>query len=171
MKTRLRGLARRLATRTGPSDVDASLPDGPQEPIVSLTFDDGLASHRIAPEPRCTGPQGHLLRPQRTRRTQRTPGLGRPARTREPGLRDRRPHEQSLASAGADGERCAPRNRVRPACSPQARPQPLTFAYPFGESLPLRILSACAPRTVPAAGRPRSSSLHSLSSARTKPAG
>lgn len=43
MKNRLRELVRR-------SEAEASPSDGPQDPVVSLTFDDGLASHRSAAE-------------------------------------------------------------------------------------------------------------------------
>lgn len=50
MKKRLRGLARRLPVRMPQSTAAAPVPDGPQDPIVSLTFDDGLLSHRTAAE-------------------------------------------------------------------------------------------------------------------------
>jgi hypothetical protein len=45
MKTRVRGLARRLS-----GNAEASSPDSRKDPIVSLTFDDGVASHRVAAE-------------------------------------------------------------------------------------------------------------------------
>ena len=50
MKRRLRELVRRLTAAPVGSEAEASPSDGLQDPIVSLTFDDGLASHRIAAE-------------------------------------------------------------------------------------------------------------------------
>jgi peptidoglycan/xylan/chitin deacetylase (PgdA/CDA1 family) len=47
MTTRLRQLVRHARGRSG---AEAAPPAGPQDPVVSLTFDDGLASHRIAAE-------------------------------------------------------------------------------------------------------------------------
>ena len=50
MKRRLRERVRRLTAARGRSEAEASPSDGLHDPVVSLTFDDGLASHRIAAE-------------------------------------------------------------------------------------------------------------------------
>ncbi len=50
MKKRLRELVPRLTAARGRSEAEASPSDGLQDPVVSLTFDDGLASHRSAAE-------------------------------------------------------------------------------------------------------------------------
>jgi peptidoglycan/xylan/chitin deacetylase (PgdA/CDA1 family) len=50
MRKRLRESIRRLTAARGRDAVAASPADGPQDPVVSLTFDDGLASHRFAAE-------------------------------------------------------------------------------------------------------------------------
>jgi peptidoglycan/xylan/chitin deacetylase (PgdA/CDA1 family) len=50
MSLRLRNLARRLRAPGTSGDAEARSSDGPRDPIVSLTFDDGVASQRIAAE-------------------------------------------------------------------------------------------------------------------------
>jgi peptidoglycan/xylan/chitin deacetylase (PgdA/CDA1 family) len=50
MNPRLRRLARRLTALGGGSDAEASSSDGLHDPVVSLTFDDGVASQRTAAE-------------------------------------------------------------------------------------------------------------------------
>lgn len=50
MQRRLRESVRRLTAARGSSEAEASPSGGPQDPVVSLTFDDGLASHRSVAE-------------------------------------------------------------------------------------------------------------------------
>ena len=50
MKSRLRESVRRLRAAAGRSAAEAPPAGGLQDPLVSLTFDDGLASHRSAAE-------------------------------------------------------------------------------------------------------------------------
>jgi peptidoglycan/xylan/chitin deacetylase (PgdA/CDA1 family) len=50
MSSRLRGIVRGLAARGGHSHAQESSPEGLRDPIVSLTFDDGVASQRLAGE-------------------------------------------------------------------------------------------------------------------------
>jgi peptidoglycan/xylan/chitin deacetylase (PgdA/CDA1 family) len=50
MSTRLRGMVRGLTALGGQSDAEESSPEELRDPIVSLTFDDGVASQRIAAE-------------------------------------------------------------------------------------------------------------------------
>jgi peptidoglycan/xylan/chitin deacetylase (PgdA/CDA1 family) len=137
MKTRLRGLARRLPARPGRSHAEAPLPDGPQEPIVSLTFDDGLASHRIAAE---------LLAARGLRGTFYVPS-GLVGRDGHLGWDDLR----ALVSQGHEIGGHTSSHSHLPALTPSdARREiesdrlallerdldPLTFAYPYGESSP-----------------------------------
>jgi peptidoglycan/xylan/chitin deacetylase (PgdA/CDA1 family) len=137
MKTRLRGLARRLTTRSRRSSADASLPDGPQDPIVSLTFDDGVASHRVAAE---------LLAARGLTGTFYVPS-GLVGRKGHLGWDDLR----ALAGQGHEiGGHTSSHSHLPALTVSDARREvesdrltllerdlnPLTFAYPFGESNP-----------------------------------
>ena len=137
MKKRLQGLAGRRPVRTRRSDNNASVPDGPQDPIVSLTFDDGLASHRVAAEllaargltgtfyvpSGLVGHEGHLGWDDLSALAAQGHEIG--------GHTSSHPHLPALTASDARREIESDRLALL-----ERDLEPLTFAYPYGESSP-----------------------------------
>jgi peptidoglycan/xylan/chitin deacetylase (PgdA/CDA1 family) len=137
MNTRLRGLARRLNALRGGSAAGAPPPGGPQDPVVSLTFDDGAASQRMAGEllaargltgtfyvsSGSVGHKGYLGWDDLRALVDQGHEIG--------GHTSGHPHLPQLAMGDARREIESDRLALL-----ERELNPVTFAYPYGESSP-----------------------------------
>jgi peptidoglycan/xylan/chitin deacetylase (PgdA/CDA1 family) len=138
MSTRLRRWIRRSTARGGRRGAEASSPEGLHDPIVSLTFDDGVASQRIA---------GELLAARGLTGTFYVPS-GFVGHKGHLGWDDLR----ALVAQGHEvGGHTSGHPHLPALTAPEARREiesdrlalldrgldPVTFAYPYGESNPV----------------------------------
>lgn len=130
-------MVRRVAPRGGSSASDGSSASGPRQPVVSLTFDDGLASQRIAAEllaerglrgtfyvsSGSVGQKGHLGEDDLRALVAQGHEIG--------GHTVSHPHLPALGADEARHEIESDRLALL-----ERGLDPVTFAYPYGESSP-----------------------------------